>query len=270
MNPSESLQVPLRGADGEDRGTLAVPIHQLDQRVRYSLLKEAVVMYRARKRVGTHETKTRSQVAGSNKKPWRQKGTGRARAGTRKSPLWRGGGIIFGPHPRDYSYDINRKQRKLAVRSALLSKFLDGQVVILDGLRLEGVKTKPLAKALSALGIRGSCLIGTQGIDKNLTLSARNIPGVLVSPLKDFNALDVLNARTVLLTREAFDFLSANALERALEPQESAFRDRVSRDNSVSRDSGPQNSGPQNSSPQNSGPQDSGLENSSPQKSGKE
>jgi large subunit ribosomal protein L4 len=222
MNPGEALQVPLKGADGEDRGTLAVPVHQLDERVRYPLLKEAVVMYSARKRVGTHETKTRSEVAGSNKKPWRQKGTGRARAGTRKSPLWRGGGIIFGPHPRDYSYAINKKQRKLAVRSALLSKFRDGQVVILDSLHVDGPKTKPVQKALSALGIRGSCLIGTLGIDKNLVLSARNIPGVLVSTLKDFNALDVLTSRTVLLTREAFDSLSDKAIDSVLDPEMSA------------------------------------------------
>lgn len=216
---SEALQVPLKGADGEEKGTLAVPVGQLDERVRYSLLKEAVVMYQANRRVGTHDTKTRSFVAGSTRKPWKQKGTGRARAGTKKSPLWRGGGIVFGPHPRDYSYAINKKQRKLAVRSALLSKFRDGQVVVLDGLRVEVVKTKPVQKALSALGIRGSCLIGTNGLDKKLALSARNIPGVIVSPVKEFNALDVLKSRTVLLTREAFDSLSANALESALEPR---------------------------------------------------
>ena len=207
---ARTFQVPLKSAEGEDRGQLEMSSSSLDVRVRPRLIKAATVMYAARKRVGTHQTKTRGQVAGSTKKPWRQKGTGRARAGTRKSPLWRGGGTVFGPHPRDYSYAIPKKQRRIAIRSALLSKFEDGQVVVLDELRLEGPKTKPLARMLHAIGIRGSCLIGTGSPDKNLVLSARNIPGVSVSPVKEFNALDVINARTVVLTREAFESLQSN------------------------------------------------------------
>ena len=212
---TRTFQVPLKSAEGEDRGQLEVSSASLDVRVRPRLIKAATVMYAARKRVGTHQTKTRGQVAGSTKKPWRQKGTGRARAGTRKSPLWRGGGTVFGPHPRDYSYAIPKKQRRIAIRSALLSKFEDGQVVVLDELRLDAPKTKPLARLLQAIGIRGSCLIGTGGHDKNLVLSARNIPGVSVSTLKDFNALDVLNARTVVLTREAFEALQSAPAEAA-------------------------------------------------------
>ncbi|MBI4603092.1 MAG: 50S ribosomal protein L4 [Planctomycetes bacterium] len=208
--PAESaapLLVPVRGLAGEDKGQLPVPPERLDSQGRHPLLKEAVVMYEANRRVGTHATKTRSEVAGSTRKPWKQKGTGRARAGSRKSPLWRGGGIIFGPHPRDYSYAINRKQRRLALRAALHAKFRDGQVVVLDGLRLEAPKTKVVQAALKALGVQGSCLIGTGSSDRNLHLSARNIPGVSVSPLKDFNALEVLKARRIVLTREAFDEL---------------------------------------------------------------
>jgi large subunit ribosomal protein L4 len=204
-----TLQVPLRGAGGEDQGHLTIDPNRLDRRVRRALLKEAAVMYAANQRVGTHATKTRGQVAGSTRKPWKQKGTGRARAGTKKSPLWRGGGVVFGPHPRDYSYQINRKQKRLALRSALLGKFQDGQVTVVEGLAVEAPKTKPVAGVLRALGIRGSCLIGTAGHDKNLVLSARNIPGVVVSSLKDLNALAVLKARTVLLTREAFDALAS-------------------------------------------------------------
>ena len=209
-NENDAVQVPLKGTNGEDKGHLTLSLSVLDTRVRYGLLKEAAVMYEARKRVGTHSTKRRGEVAGSNRKPWRQKGTGRARAGSRKSPLWRGGGIIFGPHPRDYSYSLNRKQLRLAVRSALRSKFQDGEVLVLDGLKLEGPKTKPLAKALLAAGVEGACLIGTSGHDKTLVLSARNIPGVIVSPVSEFNALDVLRARRVVLTREAFDSLTAS------------------------------------------------------------
>lgn len=211
MNPESMTQnvveVPVRGAGGEDRGYRKVEVSKIDGRVRFRLLKEAVVMYRANQRVGTHSTKTRAEVAGSNKKPWRQKGTGRARAGTRKSPLWRGGGVVFGPHPRDYSYAIHRKQRRLAVRSALLSKFLDGEVVIVEGLDVEEPKTKLVASALRALGVERSCLIGTKGVQRKLVLAARNIPGVQVAPVSDFNALDVLRAHTILLTSGGFEEL---------------------------------------------------------------
>jgi large subunit ribosomal protein L4 len=162
-------------------------------------------MYQANKRVGTHETKTRSQVAGSTKKPWRQKGTGRARAGTRKSPLWRGGGTIFGPHVRDYSYDLPRRKRKQALLSALFAKFRDGEVLVVDGLQVEAPSTKFMAGVLKSLKITGRCLVGTAGIDRNLYLSARNIPGVSVAPVRDFNTLDVINAKKILLTREGLD-----------------------------------------------------------------
>jgi large subunit ribosomal protein L4 len=211
MASDDVLQVPLRGAEGEDKGSLSVTASLLDRRIRYPLLKEAIVMYEANKRVGTHETKTRGQLAGSNKKPWRQKGTGRARAGSRKSPLWRGGGTVFGPHPRDYSYAINRKQRRAAVRSALLAKFRDGQVVVLEGLAAEGPKTKPVARTLRALGVRGSCLIGTSKVDRNLVLAVRNIPDVMIAPLSEFNARDVLRVRSVVLLREAFDSLVSSS-----------------------------------------------------------
>jgi large subunit ribosomal protein L4 len=206
---TEVLQVPVKDASGADKGRLPFAPERLDCRVRHRLLKEAVVMYEANRRVGTHETKTRGQVAGSTKKLYRQKGTGRARAGTRKSPLRRGGGTVFGPHPRDYSYAIPRKQRQLALRSALLSKFRDGQVVVLDGLALEKPRTRSVAEALAALGVSGTCLIGTSGHDRNLVLSARNIPDVIVAPVEEFNARDVLRVRTIVLLRSAFDALSA-------------------------------------------------------------
>lgn len=200
----QTFEVPVRSADGKEIEKVQVESGRLDLRVRQRLLKEAVLMYQANKRVGTHETKTRGQVAGSTKKPWRQKGTGRARAGTRKSPIWRGGGIIFGPHPRDYSYSLPRKMRLRAIRSALYAKFRDGQVVIVDGLKLDGPKTKVLAGVLKALGVSRKCLIGTAGIDRNMVLSGRNIADVKIAPVSEFNALDVITAKTILLTREAF------------------------------------------------------------------
>ena len=199
--------LPVMDVQGKEVGRIQVDAGQIDLRVRTRLLKEAVLMYQANKRVGTHETKTRSMIAASNKKPWRQKGTGRARAGTRRSPLWRGGGIIFGPHPRDYSYALPVKMRQLAIRSAIFAKLRDGEVMVVDGLQAEAPRTKVLAGVLKALGITRRCLIGTESLDRNLVLSARNIPGVLIAPIREFNALDVLASKTVLLTRGAMDVL---------------------------------------------------------------
>jgi len=215
--------IAIRDASGKEIDQIQVDGSRLDERVRPRLLKEAVVMYQANRRVGTHETKTRSHVSGSNKKPWRQKGTGRARAGTRKSPLWRGGGIIFGPHPRDYSLAMSKKKRRLALRSALFSRFRDGEVVVVDGLRVEKPQTKFVAGVLKSLGVSGRCLIGTKDLDRNLVLSSRNIPGVRVSQVKDFNALDVLVAKTLVLTREALDAVFALCGgEKKSEPEVSA------------------------------------------------
>lgn len=201
------FEIPVRGPDGKEIEKISVEASRIDERVRPRLLKEAVVMYQANKRVGTHETRTRSHVAGSNKKPWRQKGTGRARAGTRRSPLWRGGGIIFGPHPRDYSFAIPRSKRRLALRSALYAKLRDGQVVVIDNMKFDQPKTKELARILKALGSTGRCLIGLGAADRNLVLSARNIRGAQILPVKDFNALEVLLARLLVLTRDGWDSL---------------------------------------------------------------
>jgi large subunit ribosomal protein L4 len=207
MSAVDKLEVPVKSVSGEAKGHVTIDPVSIDERVRLPLLKEAVVMYGANKRAGTHSTKLRSEIAGSTSKLYRQKGTGRARPGSRKSPLRKGGGVVFGPRPRDYSYAIHRKQRRLATRSALLSKFQDGEVLVVEGLEIPEAKTKRVAAILRALGIERSCLIGTREVDSKLVRASRNIPGVRVAPLKDFNALDILNSRTVLLTRDAFDAL---------------------------------------------------------------
>jgi large subunit ribosomal protein L4 len=209
------FKVPSRGPKGEDLGELTVPASCTDSKVRYRLLKQATVMYSANSRLGTHETKTRGQLAGTNRKPWRQKGTGRARAGTRKSPIWRGGGTVFGPHPRDYSYQINKKQRRLALASAVYEKLRSGRVVVLEGLVLEGPRTKAVVATLKAVGIAGSCILGTAGYDRNLYLSARNLHSVTVLPVGDFNAKVVTDAQYVVLTRPAFDALCGSAVVSA-------------------------------------------------------
>jgi len=197
------FKVAVQNAEGKEVESVSFRSDRLDIRVRTALLKEAVVMYQANKRQGTHETKTRSRIRGSNHKPWRQKGTGRARAGTRKSPLWRGGGVIFGPHPRDYSYSINKKQRKRAVRSALFGKFQSGEVKVIDHLEVSEPKTKLVAQLLKNLGIEGRVLIGAATVDRNVLLASRNIGQLKLVPVAEFNALDVLHARTVLLTKDA-------------------------------------------------------------------
>ena len=218
---AQTFKVASKGLGGEDRGELSISSDRLDDRVRYRLLKQAVVMYQANKRVGTHETKTRSQVAGSGKKPWRQKGTGHARSGTRKSPLWRGGGAIFGPHPRDYSFSINKKQRRLALRSALFSKFNSGEVQVIEGLEFDAPATGKLAGVLASCGLEDQrVLIGTVSGDQALFLSARNLKKVKVSAVSDFNTLDVLEADCILLARDAFDLLESGELHVA--PEEPA------------------------------------------------
>lgn len=201
--------IPRKSVTGEQLGTESLSAEKLGGRVRYRLLKDAVVMYAANSRVGTHQTRTRADVAGSQRKPWRQKGTGRARQGTRKSPLWRGGGVVFGPHPRDYSSGMNRKQRRLALQSALLGKLRDEQIVVIEGLELESPSTRQVVTTLKALGAEGRCLLGTATLDRNLYLSARNLPKVEVLRVDDFNAVDVLGARTILLTPAAFELLRA-------------------------------------------------------------
>ena len=218
---TQTFKVASKGVAGEDKGELSISSDRLDTQVRYRLLKQAVVMYQANKRQGTHSTKTRSQVAGSGKKPWKQKGTGHARAGSRKSPIWRGGGVIFGPHPRDYSFSINKKQRRLALRSALFSKFNSEEVQVIEGLDFETPATGKLEAVLAACGLAGKrVLIGTVSRKSGLCLSARNLKKVEVSAVSDFNTLDVLQADCLLLERDAFDLIESGEFQVTAEQSE--------------------------------------------------
>ena len=204
---SAQIDIAIHDAAGKEVGKKSVDLEQIDKRLRPQLIKTALSMYQANKRRGTHDTRTRGEIKGSSQKPWRQKGTGRARSGTRKSPIWKGGGVIFGPHPRSYRFAINKKQRRLALRAALMAKFRDGDVKVVDQIELDGPKTSVVAGVLKALGVSGSCLIGTSEVDRNLYLSTRNIKGASVAPVADFNALEVLRARTIVLTQGALDEL---------------------------------------------------------------
>jgi len=170
-------------------------------------LKDAVVMYEANARAGTHKAKTRSEVNGPNKKLWPQKHTGRARMGTAKSPLWRGGGVVFPPVPRDYSYQMPVKARRAAVRNALFTKFRDGEVAVAEGLAGDKPNTKAAVTILQKLGMARSTTIVTDKADRNLVLSLRNVPLVDVCNVGDLNARQVLLRRWLVVTPAALEVL---------------------------------------------------------------
>jgi large subunit ribosomal protein L4 len=173
-----------------------------------------VVAYQAAQRMGTACTKTMGEVAGSGKKPWRQKGTGRARAGSFASPLWRGGGVVFGPKPRDFSKKVSRKTKQLALRKTLSERLRAGDVLVVDDLKLESPKTKEFAAILSVLNLKGSTLIVAPGIDKNLTLASRNLSTVELATSDSLNSYQVLRSDKLLFTRGAFEKVEARLSQK--------------------------------------------------------
>lgn len=215
-------EVPVFDVAGKKLGAEKVDPAWFGGIVRRALLHDATLIYQNNQRAGTHKVKERGEVAGSKKKPWKQKHTGRARAGTKRSPIWVKGGIVFGPHPRDYSGTLPKQMRRTALDSALLSKFKDGEAAVLDGLKLDKPQTATVAGAIEAIGIKESVLIGTEKADeagRRVYLSARNIPRVHTLPISDLNALDVLKYRRLLLTREAFNALVKSRKEGAAAPK---------------------------------------------------
>jgi len=171
------------------------------------LVYEAVKQYRAGGRSGTHATKNRALVSGSGKKPWRQKGTGRARAGETRNPLWRHGGTVFGPQPRDYSYSMPKKARAAALRAALSERFREGAIKIVEGLAVDQPKTKLLKGLLSGLGVAGKALLVDHEPADALVLSGRNLPGVKVVSDSRLTAYDVMDCKHLVVTPEALDKL---------------------------------------------------------------
>ncbi|AGK51893.1 50S ribosomal protein L4 [Bacillus sp. 1NLA3E] len=169
------------------------------------VLFEAVIMQRASLRQGTHKTKVRSEVAGGGRKPWKQKGTGRARQGSIRSPQWRGGGTVFGPTPRSYSYKLPKKVRRLAIKSALSSKLIEENILVLENLGFEAPKTKEFTQVLKGLSVASKALIVTADLDENVALSARNIPGVTVVTADGISVLDVLNHDKLIMTKAAVE-----------------------------------------------------------------
>ena len=168
-----------------------------------AVLFESLVQQRASLRQGNHKVKTRAEVAGGGRKPWRQKGTGRARQGSIRSPQWRGGGIVFGPAPRSYSYKLPKKVRRLALLSALSTKVREEEVIVLEGLTFEAPKTKEFIKVLADLSINRKALIVTADLDETVALSARNIPGISVVTATGINVLDLIGHDKLVMTKAA-------------------------------------------------------------------
>jgi len=166
-------------------------------------LHDAVVMQLASMRRGTHAVKNRAAVRGGGRKPWRQKGTGRARHGSIRSPQWVGGGVVFGPTPRSYAYKLPKKVRRLAMKSALSSKVRDNELIVLDALKMEQPKTREMVKVLDNLKADRKALLVSSEYDENVALSARNIPGVKFVKADGLNVYDILNHDKVILTRDA-------------------------------------------------------------------
>lgn len=197
-------KVPVYNMAGEQIDEIELKEEIFNARVNPALLHQAVVMYEANRRAGTAATKTRAMVSGGGRKPWRQKGLGRARHGSIRSPIWRKGGVVFGPVPRDYRQKMPKKMRRAALRSALSAKVRDGELVVVDQLTLDSPKTREVVSLLRNLRLENAKpLIVLAEADDNVRLAARNVPGVKTIEARELNTYDVLKHPRVLFTREA-------------------------------------------------------------------
>ncbi|WP_256762339.1 50S ribosomal protein L4 [Cohnella sp. WQ 127256] len=196
-------KVTVFNVDGKEVGQLDLAEGVFGLEPNVHVLHSAVLLQQASLRSGTHDTKGRSEVRGGGRKPWKQKGTGRARQGSIRSPQWKGGGIVFGPTPRSYGFKLPRKVRRLAIKSALSSKVVSSQIIVLDQLSLSQPKTKDIAKILSNLKVSRKALVVTADFDNNVALSARNIPGVKFVSAEGINVLDVMKHDQLIITKDA-------------------------------------------------------------------
>jgi len=194
--------VSVFNMEGQEVGKLKLSKEVFGVEVNEHLLHMAVVRQLANNRQGTQKAKTRSEVRGGGRKPWRQKGTGHARQGSTRSPQWTGGGVVFAPVPRDYSIKMNKKERRLALKSALSSRVADKKFIVLDELKLKEIKTKEMVKVLDNLKVN-KALVVLEDNDKNVVLSAKNIPDVLTAQASTINVYDILKYNTVVITKAA-------------------------------------------------------------------
>ncbi len=203
------MQAPVKTLDNKSAGTVELNDAVFGATVRDDILARLVHWQLAKRRAGTHKTKGISEIQGTTKKPWKQKGTGRARQGSLRSPQFRGGARIFGPVVRDHGYDLPKQVRNLGLVSALSSKQAEGKLVVLDAARLDKPKTKELAQRLGKLGLASVLLIDGPEIDKNFARAARNIPGIDVLPQQGANVYDILRRDVLVLTKAAVEHLEA-------------------------------------------------------------
>ena len=194
--------VKVYNMSGAEVGTLELSDDIFGIDVSEHAMHMAVVQYLANKRQGTQSAKTRAEVSGGGKKPWRQKGTGHARQGSTRSPQWTGGGVVFAPKPRDYSFKLNKKFKRLALKSALTTKAVEDKIIVLDSLELAEVKTKEMVKVLSNINAGKALIVMNEG-NKNVVLSARNIPDVETAAVNTINVYDILKYNTLVLTKDA-------------------------------------------------------------------
>ncbi len=203
------MKISIKNLDGKSAGELEVKFALIENGRGTQAVHDAVTAYRAAQRSGTACTKTAGEVAGTNRKPWKQKGTGRARAGSFQSPIWVGGGVVFGPKPRDFTKKISKKTKALALRKALSERLKMGDVVIVDDLKLASAKTKDFVKVIDTLELTGTTLIVSGEENANLTRAARNICGVTLTTGDSLNTYDVLRPDKLLFTKSAFETVEA-------------------------------------------------------------
>ncbi len=201
------MQLDVVNNENKKVGSVDVRDEVFGGRVNTDLMWESVVHANAAERRGTHATKNRALVSGSGKKPWRQKGTGRARVGSSRTPLWRHGGTVFGPQPRSYDFKLSKKVERGALRAALAQKMKDGTLVVVDGLAAAEIKTKAAADLLKRLGCEGRAVLVDVAVDEKLSRSLRNIPGVSFVPSAQLTARDVIGASRVVATQSALEKL---------------------------------------------------------------
>ena len=195
--------VALYDITGKVVGDIQLSENVFGQPVNEPVLHQVVVAHLANCRQGTQSAKTRSEVSGGGKKPYRQKGTGRARQGSTRSPQWRHGGIVFAPKPRSYSYVLNKKVKRLALKSVLSAKAADGEIIVVDKIEMDEIKTKTFRQFLEAVKADGKAVVVTPEVNANVVKSARNLPGVLTSPAKLINVYDLVNAKYLVVDKDA-------------------------------------------------------------------
>jgi large subunit ribosomal protein L4 len=201
------MKLPVKDITGQDQGELEVKFPLVEGGKGTQAVHDTVVAHLANQRMGTACTKTVGEVAGTNKKPWRQKGTGRARAGSFRSPLWPGGGVVFGPKPRDFGKKVNAKTRQLALRKALTERLTAGDVLVVSDLKLDAPKTKTFLQVLNKLAVTGTTVVVTPELDPTLRLASRNVREVELTTSAMLNTYQVLRPAKLLFTRSAFEKL---------------------------------------------------------------